>query len=106
MVPMRSRSTRAAAEAINSIPQQLVAETRLLEIQQELFDLGGELALPTATLMDSAGVERLEATIEQLNATLPPLVPYGNAPVASGDFAMGDKIEFGAENVCEILRLQ
>ena len=68
------------------LPQPLVAEARLLEIQQELFDLGGELALPSVTRMDSAAVQRLEATIEQLNATLPPLREFvlpGGSPAAA-----------------------
>ena len=58
------------------LPQPLVAEARLLEIQQELFDLGAELSRPGLTLMDAGSVTRLEATIEQLNATLPPLQEF------------------------------
>jgi cob(I)alamin adenosyltransferase len=69
------------------MPRPLAAEARLLEIQQELFDLGGELALPGVTLIDAAGISRLEESIEQLNATLPPLrefvLPGGNPAAAA-----------------------
>ena len=68
------------------LPERLAEQAALLEIQQELFDLGGELALPGVTLMDSARVQRLEATIEQLNAALPPLQEFvlpGGSPAAA-----------------------
>jgi cob(I)alamin adenosyltransferase len=68
------------------MPQPLAAEARLLEIQQELFDLGGELALPGVTLIEAVSVSRLEETIEQLNATLPPLQEFvlpGGSPAAA-----------------------
>jgi cob(I)alamin adenosyltransferase len=62
------------------------ARTRLLEIQQELFDLGGELAVPGFTLLQQACIERLEAQIGQLNAALPPLQEFvlpGGSPAAA-----------------------
>lgn len=68
------------------LPAALDQAAGLLEIQQELFDLGGELAVPGLHLIDQAKVERLEAVIEQLNEGLPPLkefvLPGGN-PSAS-----------------------
>ncbi len=70
-----------------TLPQALAEEARLLEIQQELFDLGGELAVPGMVLVDEGRVERLERLIEQLNAELPPLkefvLPGGNPAAAA-----------------------
>ncbi len=45
----------------------------LLRIQNELFDVGGELALPGYEGITPAHVERLEADLDALNAELPPL---------------------------------
>ncbi len=65
------------------------AKTRewLLEIQQRLFDLGGELAVPGQSILDDASVARLERQIAQLNAQLPPLkefvLPGGGAAAAA-----------------------
>lgn len=43
------------------------------EIQQRLFDCGGELALPGSQLLRPEAVTALEQTIENLNTQLPPL---------------------------------
>lgn len=45
----------------------------LVDIQHELFNLGGELAMPAAPLLDDAAVARLDAALETHNAALPPL---------------------------------
>jgi cob(I)alamin adenosyltransferase len=45
----------------------------LAQIQQDLFDLGSELAVPGTILIDDERVGRLEQQVESLNATLPPL---------------------------------
>lgn len=68
------------------LPAALAATAGLLEIQQELFDLGGELAVPGLNLIDQARVERLESAIEQLNQDLPPLREFvlpGGSPAAA-----------------------
>ncbi len=66
------------------LPDEL---TGLLQsIQHRLFDLGGELALPGATVIDDTLIGALEQTIDRLNARLPPLrefvLPGGNLPAA------------------------
>ena len=59
----------------------------LLELQHDLFDLGGELSLPGHELVGPAHVARVEAAVEQWNAALPPLkefiLPGGNAQAAA-----------------------
>lgn len=58
----------------------------LLEVQQRLFDLGGELAVPGLSMIGDEAVSRLEDWIEQLNAQLPPLKEFvlpGGGPAAS-----------------------
>ncbi len=58
----------------------------LLDIQHDLFDLGGELCLPGMAIMKDAQVERLEALAEQFNSELPMLkefiLPGGTRPAA------------------------
>jgi cob(I)alamin adenosyltransferase len=58
----------------------------LAEVQHELFDLGGSLSLPGASLVGSAPVARLEAASAELNAVLPPLkefvLPGGSSAAA------------------------
>ena len=48
----------------------------LLTIQHDLFDLGGELAVPGYTALANTHVEALEAAVEQYNETLPPLKEF------------------------------
>ncbi len=58
----------------------------LLEVQHDLFDLGGELCIPGHRAIDDAHVERLEAVIEEFNATLAPLAEFilpGGGPAAA-----------------------
>ncbi len=58
----------------------------LLDIQHDLFDLGGELCLPGMAVMKDAQVERLEALAETFNSELPMLkefiLPGGTRPAA------------------------
>jgi cob(I)alamin adenosyltransferase len=42
-------------------------------VQQRLFDLGVELAVPGRAVLDAADLERLDAAIAHYNAELPPL---------------------------------
>ncbi len=60
--------------------------TCLLDIQHDLFDLGGELCIPGTVLIEAAYTQRLESTLDQLNATLKPLknfiLPGGGAAAA------------------------
>ncbi|MCC7412839.1 MAG: cob(I)yrinic acid a,c-diamide adenosyltransferase [Gammaproteobacteria bacterium] len=61
-------------------------DATLLDVQHDLFDLGGELAIPGSTLLDPTGSERLEAAIDALNGELPALkefiLPGGNRAAA------------------------
>ncbi|HVK99063.1 MAG TPA: cob(I)yrinic acid a,c-diamide adenosyltransferase [Dongiaceae bacterium] len=54
----------------------------LLEIQHDLFDLGGELCIPGHVVLDTTFIERLEQQIDEMNEALPPLkefiLPGGN----------------------------
>ncbi|MGH8127112.1 MAG: cob(I)yrinic acid a,c-diamide adenosyltransferase [Gammaproteobacteria bacterium] len=52
-----------------------VRET-LTRIQHELFNLGGELATPGATLITAEAVTRLEQELDGFNAALPPLKEF------------------------------
>ena len=67
------------------LPPSMAAQ--LLEIQHDLFDLGGELAIPGSVVIHARQVERLESLVEGWNADLPPLrefvLPGGGAAAAN-----------------------
>lgn len=71
-------------------PPKAVGET-LTRVQHELFNLGGELSMPGATLVTDEHLAALERDIEALNRTLPPLkefvLPGGNARAAAAHLA-------------------
>ena len=50
--------------------------TALLEIQHDLFDLGGELCIPGYTLLKTERVAQLDAWLAEHNATLPRLKEF------------------------------
>jgi cob(I)alamin adenosyltransferase len=56
------------------IPEH-VRET-LIQIQHDLFDLGGELCMPGMALIGAADIERLERTLDACNEDLPPLKDF------------------------------
>jgi cob(I)alamin adenosyltransferase len=68
--------------------EELPARVRaaLLDIQHDLFDLGGELCLPGMAIMKDAQVSRLEELAEEFNQDLPMLkefiLPGGTRPAA------------------------
>ena len=63
----------------------------LVDAQHALFDIGAELAMPEAKIVDDARVEVLEAALDALNADLPPLrefiLPGGGATAAAAHVA-------------------
>jgi cob(I)alamin adenosyltransferase len=80
-------SARIAAigdvDELNSTLGVLLAEplpvdvaAMLVAIQHDLFDLGGELAVPGYHAVTDAHVARLEAEVERLNAELSPLKEF------------------------------
>ncbi len=90
-------STRIAAmgdvDELNSLLgvilcEDLPAELRelLTGIQHDLFDLGGEMSIPGATLLKPTQPARLESAIDRYNADLGPLkefiLPGGTRPAA------------------------
>ena len=95
-VPKESARIEAcgAVDELNSAIGVLLAQsglpestpTQLLEIQHDLFDLGGELAIPGSVVISAQQVEALEAWVEEWNAELPPLrefvLPGGGAAAA------------------------
>ncbi len=69
----------------HSNTKDYVAE--LLSIQHDLFNLGGELAMPDYELLQQDALERLENNAQQMNQSLPPLkefiLPSGSKALAS-----------------------
>ncbi len=66
-------------------------ETRLTKIQNDLFDLGGELHLPERITITPEKVAELEHALDTWNKTLPPLkeflLPRGNPKSAAAHVA-------------------
>ncbi len=59
----------------------------LTDVQHTLFDIGGELAMPGASVVKQERIDRLESALDHLNADLPPLkefiLPGGGARAAA-----------------------
>ncbi|GMQ86950.1 MAG: cob(I)yrinic acid a,c-diamide adenosyltransferase [Gammaproteobacteria bacterium] len=70
--------------ASHDLPDVIASE--LLEIEHDLFDLGGELSIPGHSVVTDKQVERLEQCLDSLNADLEPLkefiLPGGSADAA------------------------
>lgn len=47
-----------------------------LDIQHDLFDLGGELSIPDSTFIKDSAVAKLEQAIDRYNDELPPLKEF------------------------------
>ncbi len=70
-------------DELNSVIGLLLTEelpedirTLLTGIQHDLFDLGGEMAIPGSALLDEKSVGALEAAIDRWNAELGPLKEF------------------------------
>lgn len=76
---------------LRSQPLAADMDVVLERLQQELFNLGGELAMPEMQLITDEHVAALEADLEQFNADLPPLkefvLPGGGAAAAAAHMA-------------------
>lgn len=48
----------------------------LIDVQHDLFDLGGELSIPGSSAVNEAQVTRLEQAVTRFNAELPPLKEF------------------------------
>lgn len=63
----------------------------LVPVQHRLFDIGGELAIPGANIIDASDVTELEQLIDRFNAELPPLkefiLPGGSLQIAQAHLA-------------------
>ena len=57
-----------------SLPADIAQE--LIEVQHDLFDLGGELSIPGFELLKTARIEALEAALTQWNERLPRLAEF------------------------------
>lgn len=63
----------------------------LIQVQHDLFDLGGELCIPGMVMVDDGDIARLESVLDELNEPLPPLkefiLPGGGMAAACGHLA-------------------
>ncbi len=56
------------------LPEDVVV--LLTDVQNDLFDLGGELSIPGSTLLAAQRVDALERAIDRYNEPLPPLKEF------------------------------
>jgi cob(I)alamin adenosyltransferase len=80
-----ANSTIGVVIAVSAIPSAV--KECLLDVQHDLFDLGGELCIPGHRMISAAHVERLETGLDAFNDDLPPLkefiLPGGGAAAAA-----------------------
>ena len=99
-VPKDSARVQALGDLdeLNSALGVLLAEevpapmrAALAQVQQDLFDLGGEVSIPGHALLKEASVKRLEGLVEAWNADLPALkefiLPGGSRAAAAAHLA-------------------
>jgi cob(I)alamin adenosyltransferase len=58
----------------------------LIDVQHDLFDLGGELCIPGNRIISDAHIDRLEQVLDRFNQDLPPLKEFilpGGGPAAA-----------------------
>jgi len=60
--------------AVKDIPDDIRA--CFIEVQHELFDLGGELSMPGYRAIQQTHVDRLEHALDEFNDNLPPLKEF------------------------------
>ena len=72
-----------AVDELNSALGVLLAEPLpdaargcLVDVQHDLFDLGGELSVPGHAIVGKAHIDRLERELDRFNADLPPLKDF------------------------------
>ena len=72
-----------AVDELNSSVGLLLAErlprdvrSCVSDVQHDLFDLGGELAIPGHTILNAGHIRRLETLLDRFNAKLPPLKDF------------------------------
>lgn len=70
--------------AVAGLPEAVTS--CLVEVQHELFDLGGELCIPGYVVITAARVTHLETALDGFNDSLPPLKEFilpGGGPAAA-----------------------
>lgn len=81
-----------AVDELNSALGMLAAQVnapwqdKVRQVQNDLFDLGGELAVPGMTLLPERALARLDGWVEEDNVVLAPLKEFilpGGTPAAS-----------------------
>ena len=71
-----------------AVPEKI--KTTLTEIQHDLFNIGGELSIPSHKLLDSQRVDFLEIELDAMNQKLPPLKEF----ILPGGSEIASKIHF------------
>ena len=93
--------------ALPNLPQDATA--CLTEVQQELFDLGGELCIPGHLTITAEQVARLERTLDGFNDSLPPLKEFtlpGGGPAAAACHLARTVARRAERRVCTLARAE
>jgi cob(I)alamin adenosyltransferase len=79
-----ANSTIGVVLAVPGLPERV--RGCLVEVQHDLFDLGGELCIPGHRMVTAARIDALEAVLDEFNEALPPLKDFilpGGGPAAA-----------------------
>jgi len=93
--------------AIRRIPKPV--RECLIEVQHDLFDLGGELCIPGHRAITEEFVTRLEKTLDRFNARLPPLKEFilpGGGPAAAACHLARTICRRAERRVCTLARTE
>ena len=60
--------------AVETLPEAVRA--CLIDVQHDLFDIGGELCIPGNRMIDAAYIDKLERQLDGFNESLPPLKDF------------------------------
>ena len=81
----------------------------LLRVQHDLFDLGGELAIPGHAAVTDSHVDQLESLVGELNGRLPPLKEFilpGGGPGAAACHVARTIVRRAERRVWELAQLE
>jgi len=90
-----------------NLPREVTA--CLTEVQQELFDLGGELCIPGHYIIMAEHVLRLERALDGFNDALPPLKEFilpGGGPAAAACHLARAVARRAERRLCTLTRLE
>ena len=102
--------TNSALSLVLAVPGIPAAVGKcLIQVQHELFDLGGELCIPGHQTIREEHIQRLEENLDAFNETLPPLKEFilpGGGPAAAACHLARTTCRRAERRLCSLARLE